>query len=269
VDPQGNGTQVNQGTSSVPLGNQCLALPGNSQAILIPGAIQSAAKDPKDRSKTYANEDELIHTYAGSDMRVLIEVRPPPGSMPGPAKRKQLIELTTISISVHRVKSPARACGYINPKGFARGSRTIAGTIILTQFTVDVMYRFLYEEMASQDLSKDSFYLKPDQLPPFDMTLMFSDEYGNASQRRLLGVDCATDGTVYSVNDMFTEQTISYYAADFTPLMPMTRNVLMTPAANSAATVQKTPMQVMPKPEEKTLTPSVDSNISFDMGNLA
>jgi len=49
---------------------------------------------------------------------------------PGPpARRKQLVELTTITVSVHRVKSPAVACGYINPKGWARGRRTIAGTL--------------------------------------------------------------------------------------------------------------------------------------------
>ena len=47
---------------------------------------------------------------------------------------KQLLECTTLTVSVHRVKSPVRACGYINPKGFARGGRTIAGTMILTQF---------------------------------------------------------------------------------------------------------------------------------------
>ena len=259
-DAYGNRIAVTPGTPSVPMGNTTLQMDG-SKAVFSPGLLPQGATDPQDRTRQYNNEDELVHTYAGSDMRVLIEVPSPPGGAPGPAKRKQLIELTTISISVHRVKSPVRSCGYINPRGFARGGRTIAGTIILTQFTVDVMYRFLYDAMVSQDLSKDSFYLKPDQLPPFDMTLLFSDEYGNASHRRLLGVDCATDGTVYSINDLFTEQTISYYAADFTPLLPMNRTTLMAPASNTAADVQKTPMQVMPK--ERDLTPSVDSSISY------
>jgi hypothetical protein len=260
---------VDPGASSIPLGTRTLKVQDGGNAVFLPGMAPQAATDPQDRSRLYANEDEQIRTYAGSDMRVLIEL-PIPGSRnsPGPAKRKQLIELTTVSISVHRVKSPVRSCGYTNPRGFARGGRTIAGTIILTQFTVDVMYRFLYDEMVALDLSKDSFYLKPDQLPPFDMTLLFSDEYGNASYRRLLGVDCATDGTVYSVNDLFTEQTISYYAADFTPLMPMNRTTMMAPASDTAATVQKTPMGVMPTATASTIPskldiPDVTSNISY------
>ena len=70
----------------------------------------------------------------------------------------------TLTVSVHREKAPARACGYINPKGFARGRRTIAGTLILTQFTVDVLFRFLQAVMPN-DLSKDTTYVKPDQIP--------------------------------------------------------------------------------------------------------
>ena len=55
---------------------------------------------------------------------------------------KVLVEASTLTVSIHREKAPVRACGYINPKGFARGRRTIAGTMILTQFRVDVLFRF-------------------------------------------------------------------------------------------------------------------------------
>ena len=260
-DPTGNRIALNPSTTAVPVGGgTVLNMAGGDQAVFTPNTLTGPAANPTDNSRTYNNEDEINSTYAGSDMRVMIELHPPSLATNDPNKpvHKQLIELTTVSVSVHRVKSPVRSCGYINPRGFARGSRTIAGTIILTQFTVDVMYRFLYDAMATQDLSKDSFYLKPDQLPPFDMTLMFADEYGNASSRRLLGVDCVTDGTVYSINDLFTEQTISYMAADFTPLMPLNRTSLIAPAANTAATVQKTPMQSIPKE-------SVTSTINYNL----
>ena len=181
---------------------------------------------------------------------------------------KQLVELTTLTVSIHRVKSPARACGYINPRGFARHGRTIAGTIILTQFTLDVLTRFLYSQLST-DLSKDSFYVKTDQLPPFDLTLVFCDEYGNSSYRRLLGVDIVDDGTIYSQNDMFTEQTLSYMAADFTPLLPLANRALLTPDPNSvAAAAQKTPMMVMLKPSVNELTlvdPELPRNRSGDL----
>jgi hypothetical protein len=208
-------------------------LPTSGSALIIP-SLQSEAK-----AKEYSSLDEdRLHTYAGSDMRAIIE----PIYKDSRASNKQLIELTTLTVSIHREKSPVRAISYINPKAFARGRRTIAGTMILTQFTVDVMYRFLSGKLDERDASKDSFYLKVDQLPPFNMTLMFCDEYGHASYRRLLGVDVVTDGTVYSVNDMMTEQTVSYMAADFTPLMPLRRSVLFEPSEDVKA--QKTPKDI-------------------------
>jgi hypothetical protein len=57
-----------------------------------------------------------------------------------------------------------------------------------------------------------------DQLPPFNATILFSDEYGNSSYRRLLGLEFVTDGTVYLIQDMLSKQTISYMASEFAPL---------------------------------------------------
>jgi len=83
--------------------------------------------------------------------------------------------------------------------------RTIAGTIILTQFTLDVMnavplWAAEHGPVQGQLLSE----VRP--ASSFDLTLMFCDEYGNSSTRRLLGVDIVDDGTIYSSNDMFAEQ---------------------------------------------------------------
>lgn len=192
-------------------------------------------------------------TYAGADVRVMIEVPNPDN--PTAERMREFLELSTISISIYRVKSPVRACGYINPKGFARGTRTIAGTLVLTQFTLDVLYRFLFTAArpSSIDISKDSWYKKPDQLPPFNLTMVFADEYGNESYRRLLGVDMVNDGTVYSVNDLYAEQTISYMAADFTPLVPVggestwTRWQAIPEDDDDLSLPPKTPMNVLQK----------------------
>ena len=81
-------------------------------------------------------------TYTGSDVRVIIELASPGAG--APRFSKQLLEVTTLTVSCHRVKTPAVACGYINPKGFARGRRTIAGTLALTKFTTEVLMRFLH-----------------------------------------------------------------------------------------------------------------------------
>ena len=112
-------------------------------------------------------------------------------------------------MSVHRVKSPAPACGYINTKGWARGRRTIAGTMVMTKLTTDVLFTFLLSSAFTSDLSKDSTYVKVDQLPPFNISMLFADEYGHMSYQRVLGIEFVTSGDVYSIQDMLTEQTRS------------------------------------------------------------
>jgi hypothetical protein len=178
-----------------------------------------------------ADVENAMSTYTGSDLRIIVDlVNTSTASNNAPQLYKQLIECTTFTVSIHREKSAVRAAGYINPKGFARGRRTIAGTMVLTQYTVDALYNFLMsQQLMAHDLSKDTQYVKDDQLPPFNMTLLFADEYGNTSYRRVLAVDFVTDGVVYSTNDMMSEQTISYMASDFTPLLSGTDSAMFTP----------------------------------------
>ena len=121
----------------------------------------------------------------------------------------QLVELTTITVSVHRVKSPAPAMGYINTKGWARGRRTVAGTMVLTQLSTDVLATFLTSSAFTSDLSKESQYVKVDQLPPFNISMLFADEYGHMSYQRILGVEFVTSGNIHSIQDMLSEQTRS------------------------------------------------------------
>lgn len=170
-------------------------------------------------------------SYSGTDLRILLEATnvPQRGNLPGSIS-KQLLECTTISISVFRAKSAARSAGYIGVRGYARGGRTIAGTMILTQFAADVLRRFLHGLLLEGDSSKDSDYVMVDQLPPFNMTLLFCNELGLASYCRILGVELGNVGTVYSHNDMYTEQQISYMAAQMTPLLPMNVKALMRKA---------------------------------------
>ena len=79
----------------------------------------------------------------------------------------------------------------------------------------------LPESFLQFDTSKDTIYSKVDQLPPLNMSLLFSNEYGFASYQRLLGMRFVMDGTVYSTQDMYTERQITWVASDLTPLLPL------------------------------------------------
>lgn len=107
------------------------------------------------------------------------------------------------------VKSPVPAISYINTKGWARGRRTVAGTMVLTQLSTDVLASFLTSSAFTSDLSKDSQYVKVDQLPPFNISMLFADEYGHMSYQRILGIEFVTSGNVHSIQDMLSEQTRS------------------------------------------------------------
>lgn len=192
-----------------------------------------------------ATLDGGLISFTGSNVRILIECAEIPKGSTG-RYYKQLLEATTISVGIHREVAPARAGGFINPKGFALGKRTIAGTLILTQFTADTLYDFL-QDILMVDGSKDSLFTKVDQLPPFNITMLLASETGYVSSRRLLGVKFLTDGTVYSIQDMLTEQTLSWMALDFTPLTPLTLNNMFKPASAQDQTTnrQRTPNDLM------------------------
>lgn len=155
-------------------------------------------------------------------------------------------ELQTISYSVHREKAPVRTLGRINPKGFGYGNRTIAGSLIFTVFDKNIVYRILSIikqgsvlkgdlAVAYSDRMKDftdpkdfteSYLL--DEMPPFDITITFLNEYGggwagNGSLRRgsklvIKGVTVVDEGQVMSIEDLITENTISYMATDIMTL---------------------------------------------------
>lgn len=217
-DPQGN-IVVPTTTGFVVLGN-------NYNMSFDPKTLRGRISPALDPYSAGGVPQDLAQVYTGADVRLMIECAQ--NAPDGKRYAKQLLESTTISVSVHREVAPVRAGGYINPKGFALGKRTIAGTLIVNQFTVDILLEFLQSVMLI-DGSKDSTYTKVDQLPPFNITMLFTNEYGYASKRTLLGVKFVTDGVVYSIQDMMVEQTLSWMALDFTPLVPLTATNLFQP----------------------------------------
>ena len=105
----------------------------------------------------FANGGEAV--YSGSNCKVMLEMRQLAANG-APRFNKQLLELTTLSVSVHRAKAQARAAGYINPRGIARGGRTVAGTMVMTKFAAEVLLRFLASGLIS-DKTRSLRPMKP------------------------------------------------------------------------------------------------------------
>lgn len=119
--------------------------------------------------------------------------------------------LQTLSYSVFRPTSPVYALGRINAKGVVRGARTIAGSLIFTVFDRHVLYEILQSYKGIN---------KSDEIPAFDITVNFMNEYGQSSQLTLYGVHLISEGQTMSIEDMITEQTMEFIAMDIDTMTP-------------------------------------------------
>ncbi len=132
---------------------------------------------------------------------------------------KTLAELQTISISTDRDKRPVRAFGQVGAKGFVRGPRTVAGSMIFTVFDRHVLWELLG---ASNYDADDAF--KPalmDQLPPIDITISFANEYGSLSRMTLYAVEFVNEGRTMSIENLLLEDVVQYVARDVDIMTPV------------------------------------------------
>lgn len=126
----------------------------------------------------------------------------------------------TFSYSVLREKAPVRTLGRTYPKGYTGGPRTIAGSIVFVVFDRHPLYQII-SSLKNDPKSQSDRYSSPvaDQIPPIDLTLWFTNEYGHKSILRLYGVEFFQEGQVHSINDIYSENTMQYYARDMDVLM--------------------------------------------------
>jgi len=125
----------------------------------------------------------------------------------------------TVSYSIHRDKAPVRTLGRTYAKNYTRGQRTIAGSLIFVQFDESPLYK-LYE-FFNKKLENAHRFSSPlsDEIPPFDMMLMFSNEYGFNSIIRLYGIEIVDEGATFSINDIYSENVMQFIAKDIDPMV--------------------------------------------------
>ena len=57
-----------------------------------------------------------------------------------------------------------------------------------------------------------------DQIPPFNVTLTFANEYGQAAVRSIYGVELLNEGSGASMDDAGMEEAMTYVARDIGPM---------------------------------------------------
>jgi hypothetical protein len=151
-------------------------------------------------------------------------------------------ELQGVSYSVTREKAPIYTMGSADPRSFSRGKRGIAGTLIFTVFDrsalmeafksmqdrsgwffahdSDVQKHEVEEQKGNQvwqDVNTDNSWQPawyPDQIPPFDIVLTAANEYGQVAQMSIRGVEILNEGSGMSIDDIVTEQQMTFVARE-------------------------------------------------------
>jgi hypothetical protein len=160
-------------------------------------------------------------------------------------------ELSGITFSVTREKAPIYTMGSPNPRSFSRGKRGIAGSLIFTVFDKPALYRVLAQnDNGSQlqyftrthnvlggtqagtgnlhrgisEVGNDGHSVVKqvpyyaDQIPPFDITITFANEYGQMAARSIYGVELLNEGSGASMDDIVLEETMTYVARELGPM---------------------------------------------------
>jgi hypothetical protein len=65
-----------------------------------------------------------------------------------------------------------------------------------------------------------------DQIPPFDITITFANEYGQAAVKELYGVELLNEGSGASMDDVVIEETMTFVARELGPMKAIKINSL-------------------------------------------
>lgn len=162
-------------------------------------------------------------------------------------------ELAGITWSVTREKAPIYTMGSANPRSFSRGKRGIAGSLIFTVFDRPALYKMLqmapkkdiqyYTRVSNalpgfnpnthrgivpstEQMSEVQPYIPyySDQIPPFNVTITFANEYGQAAKRSVYGIEIINEGSGVSMDDIVLEETMTYVARELGPMVATERH---------------------------------------------
>lgn len=131
--------------------------------------------------------------------------------------------------------------GSANPRSFSRGKRGIAGSLVFIVFDGDALAELKRKavikgykpnraklSMSDWDVEMTRTYVNADntvrpddldamyadEIPPFDITITFRNEYGQSAKMAILGVEILNEGSGMSIDDVTTEKACTFVARE-------------------------------------------------------
>lgn len=162
-------------------------------------------------------------------------------------------ELQALTFSVTREKAPVYTMGSPDPRSFSRGKRGIAGSLVFSVFDRDCLAELKKQSLITtpyanrtkfpnaitmtdwnlaennniinnQDPYAQAESLYADEIPPFDITINFANEYGQRAIQRIYGVELLNEGVGLSIDDITTERAFTFVARALGNLTSQTQN---------------------------------------------
>lgn len=136
--------------------------------------------------------------------------------------------LTGIAWSLHQDKIPNRRLHEKRTRSRTKGTATIAGTLIFAIFNEDPIRaitpnQFFHGNSTIGDSSTISNFVETlaTELPAFDLSITFSNEYGSVASMNLWGVDITDSGGSVTSRQLENELVVQYTAIDMDPIKPL------------------------------------------------
>lgn len=161
---------------------------------------------------------KTLTTFSGADIKTYFE-------------NIEIGNLQGISLSVNREVRPVFVMGRTDVISYSRGKRGIAGSLIMTVLDRDALYDFKRNSLFSakttdlklgqqvSDFDVDARFAVverhpnySDQIPPFNITCVAQNEFGNSMAMRVYGVHLVSEGQGMSTDDNVAESQFTFVA---------------------------------------------------------
>ena len=165
--------------------------------------------------QSYQNEVKELQDQKAKKEKELEELRS--------AKFSVLGSLHTISYSSFREKFAVRSLGAVGAKGYTHGPRTIAGTMVFNVLQAHELYELAFQmsplkQGDGHNPPKHPDAIMLDQIEPFNVLLLFANEFGVYSSLHLFNVTIQSEGQTMSIDQVITQNEMNFYALEMLPM---------------------------------------------------
>lgn len=161
-------------------------------------------------------EDPYFNSYSGSDVSIYL-LFDDGDTNQGIRNFRPFREIQTLSVSSARSVHPVRRLGESHVTQYTRGARTIAGSMVCVSGDRDPFLKIAAKSVREKNSIAPFF---TDEIPSFSILIMAGDEYGNISHAALSDLTITNFGQTFSSDDMYLENTYTYVARFYHPLLP-------------------------------------------------